>query len=160
MTPLAWCLILYTHQQPTIFIEGSNSTNDQVALAYKATISDFMAVCQHKYWSASLKFKGSRVEGDVTRRAEASKEETKPELMLTVFCCLGRNTMRWCHVSGGTGDRLVEFCCGREYVKRSTHKFSPSSDEAEFPNGEAEPGGEAGDTTTKGEFDRDNVGTA
>lgn len=60
----------------------------------------------------------------------------------------------------------MEFCCGREYGERSTHKFSPSSDEAEFldgeeefPEREAELGGEAGDTTTEGEFDRDSVGT-
>ena len=35
-----------------------------------------------------LKFKGSGVEGDVTRGAEASKKEVEPELMLTIFYCL------------------------------------------------------------------------
>ena len=85
MAQSAQHLILYTHRQPIIFIDGSNGTNDQVALACKAAISFFIAVCQHKYWSASLKFKGLKAEGDVTREAEASGEEAEAELMLIVL---------------------------------------------------------------------------
>jgi hypothetical protein len=46
-----------------MFIDGSNDTNDQVALACKAVISSFMAVCQHKYWLASLKLIGLKQRG-------------------------------------------------------------------------------------------------
>jgi hypothetical protein len=79
-----------------MFIEGSNGTNDQVALACKAAISSFMAVCQHKYWSASLKLRGSRVEGDITREMETGGEEAETELTLAVFGCRERSTMGCC----------------------------------------------------------------
>jgi hypothetical protein len=46
-----------------------------------------MAVSQHKYWSASLKLRGSRVEGDITRKVETGREEAEIELMLAVFGC-------------------------------------------------------------------------
>jgi len=89
-------LILYTHHRPTMFIDGSNGTNNQVALACKAAISSFMVVCQHKYWPVSLKLGGSRAEGDITSGAETGREETEAELMWAVFCCLGRSTMGSC----------------------------------------------------------------
>ena len=85
MAPSARRLILYTHRQPTMFIEGSNGTNDQVALACKAAISSFMEVYQHKYWSASLKLRGSRIEGDITCEVETSGVEVEIELMLAIF---------------------------------------------------------------------------
>jgi hypothetical protein len=40
-------------------MEGSNRTKNQVLLACKVAISDFIADCQHKNWLASLKLKGS-----------------------------------------------------------------------------------------------------
>jgi hypothetical protein len=46
-----------------------------------------MAVCQHKYWSASLKLRGLRVEGDITREMETGGEEAEKELTLAVFGC-------------------------------------------------------------------------
>jgi len=122
MAPSARRLILYTHWQPIMFIEGSNGTNDQVALACKAAISSFMVVCQHNYWSASLKLRGSRAEGDITHEVETGGEEAETKLMLAVFGCRGRNTMGCCRMGGGEKGRSVEVSCGREYVERSTHK--------------------------------------
>ena len=84
-----------------MFIDGLNDTNDQVTLACKAAISSFIAVCQHKYWPASLKLKGSRVEGDITREAETDGEEAETELMLAVFCCREHSTMWCCRMGGG-----------------------------------------------------------
>jgi hypothetical protein len=60
---------LYTHQQPTIFMEGLKGTKNQVPVACKAAISNFIAVCQHIKRSTSLKVRGSRVEGDITCEA-------------------------------------------------------------------------------------------
>jgi hypothetical protein len=84
-----------------MFIDGSNNTNDQVALACKVAISSFMTVCQHKYWSASLKLRGSKAKRDINQGAETDGEEEKAELMLVVFYCRGCNTMRCYRIGGG-----------------------------------------------------------
>jgi len=84
-------------------MEGSKGTKDQVPLACKAAISDFMAVCQHINWSASLKVRGSKVEGDITREAGGCEEEAATEVMLAVLLCLGRGTMGCCRCAGGAG---------------------------------------------------------
>jgi hypothetical protein len=67
--------------------------------------------------------------------------------------------MRYCRVGGGTRDRSMDFCCGREYIERSINMSRTDSDEAECLNGEVDVGGEFGDTV-EGESDRDNAGTA
>jgi hypothetical protein len=47
----------------------------QVPLACKAAIYDFMVVCQQIKQPASLKVRGLRVEGDITRGAGGYEEE-------------------------------------------------------------------------------------
>jgi len=143
MAPSARRLILYTYRQPTMFIDGSNGTNDQVTLACKAAISSFIAVCQHKYWSASLKLRGSKAEGNITRGAETSREGAEAELMLAIFCCLGRSTMGCCRMGGRAEGGSMEVCCGREYVERSTHKSRSGKDRAKCPDREKDVDNEA-----------------
>jgi hypothetical protein len=80
---------------PTVntFIEGLNGTKDQVPLACKVAISNFMVVCHQIKRSASLKFRGSRVREDVTRGAKDCDEEVETEVVLTVLFFLGRSTI-------------------------------------------------------------------
>lgn len=59
---------------------GSNGTKDQVLLACKVVISDFMTVCQHIKRSTSLKFRGLRVGRDITCDAEDCDEGAKKGL--------------------------------------------------------------------------------
>ena len=82
-------------------MEGEKGTKDEVPLACKAAISDFMAVCQHINWSASLKVRGSRVEGDITREAGGCEEEAATVVKLTVLLCLGCSTMGCWRCAGG-----------------------------------------------------------
>jgi hypothetical protein len=84
-------------------MEGSKGTKDQVLLACKAAISDFMVVCQHIKRSAFLKVRGSRVEGDITCEARGCEEEVTTEVMLAVLLCPGFNTMGCCHCAEGAG---------------------------------------------------------
>jgi len=70
-------------------------------LVCKAAISDFMAACQHIKRSASLKLRGSRVEGDITREAGGYDKEAATEVMLSVLLCLGCNTMGCCRCAEG-----------------------------------------------------------
>jgi len=84
-------------------MEGSKGTKDQVPLACKAAISDFMAVCQHIKRSTSLKVRGLKVEGDITRETRGYEEEATTKLMLAILLCLGRSIIRCCHCAGGAG---------------------------------------------------------
>jgi hypothetical protein len=85
-----------------------------------------MAVCQHKYWSASLKLRGSRAEGDITREVETGGEEAEIELMLAIFGYRGRNTMGCCRMGGGAeGRSAVE-----ESIWRDPH-ISPDQAQTE-----------------------------
>jgi len=72
-------------------------------LVCKVVISDFMVVCQHIKWLASLKVRGSRVEGDITREAGGCEEEAATGVMLIVLLCLGRNTMGCCRYARVVG---------------------------------------------------------
>lgn len=60
-----------------------------------------MAVCQHIKQSTSLKVRGLKVEGDITRETRGCEEEATNEMMLAILLCLGRSTMRCCHCAGG-----------------------------------------------------------
>jgi hypothetical protein len=62
-----------------------------------------MAVCQHIKRSTSLKVRGLKVEGDITRETRGCEEEAMTEMMLAILLCLGRSTMRCCHCTGGAG---------------------------------------------------------
>jgi len=84
-------------------MERSKGTKDQVPLACKVAISDFMVIRQHIKQSTSLKVRGSRVEGDITRDARCYEEEAATKVMLVVRLCLGRNTMGCCRCAKGAG---------------------------------------------------------